>query len=72
MKVTDYSEIATIMMKRKRITLKDIAEHIGTSSVYARQVIEGMQQGEKASEYRVKIADYLGINLEKVKFKQEA
>lgn len=68
MKITDFGEIATIMMRRNRITLKDVAEHIKTSSVYARQVIDGTQRGEKASFYRVEIANYLGINLEKVKF----
>lgn len=54
MYVTDFAELAEVMMKRKRIQLKDIAEFIGTSSVYARQVIDGYQRGEKA--------DFLGID----------
>lgn len=70
MKITDYSEVVMIMMKRKRISLREVAEHIGTSSVYARQVIDGMQRGEKAVFYRAEIAEYLGIKLESVKIKQ--
>lgn len=62
MKVTEFDEIVTIMMKRKRITLKDIANHIGTSSVYARQVIDGMQRGAKADNYRLEIAILLKID----------
>lgn len=62
MKVTEFDEIVTIMMKRKRITLKDIANHIGTSSVYARQVIDGMQRGAKADNYRLEIAIFLKID----------
>lgn len=60
--VTDFGEIASIMMKRKRIRLKDVAEHIGASIVYTRQVIEGYQNGEKADFYRLEIADFLGID----------
>ena len=60
--ITDFGEIADVMMKRNRILLKDVASHIQTSSVYARQVIDGVQQGEKADQYRVKIAIFLGID----------
>ena len=50
--VKEFDEIVLVMMKRKEIKLKDIAERIGTSSVYARQVINGFQSGGKATEYR--------------------
>lgn len=62
MYITDFAELAEVMMKRNRIQLKDIAEFIGTSSVYARQVIDGYQRGEKADFYKLKIADFLGID----------
>ncbi|MDZ5757534.1 hypothetical protein VBG69_00130 [Carnobacterium maltaromaticum] len=60
--VKEFDEIVLVMMKRKEIKLKDIAERIGTSSVYARQVINGFQSGGKATEYRNQIAEYLEIN----------
>ena len=62
MRITDFGEIADVMMKRKRVLLKDVASHIQTSSVYARQVIDGVQQGEKADQYRIEIANFLGID----------
>lgn len=62
MKVTEFSELAAVMMKRKRVRLKDVAQRIETSSVYARQVIDGTTQGKEAREHRLKIADYLGID----------
>ncbi|EPI39918.1 hypothetical protein [Enterococcus faecalis] len=68
--VTDFAELAEVMMKRKRIQLKDIAEFIGTSSVYARQVIEGHQRGEKADFYKLKIADFLDIDRKYANVKQ--
>lgn len=71
MRITDFGELADIMMKRKRIKLNDVADHIGTSAVYARQVIEGFQRGEKATEYRISIADYLGIDRKYVDGKGE-
>lgn len=71
MRITNFGEIADIMMKRKRIQLKDVAEHIGTSGVYARQVIEGHQRGEKADFYRLEIADFLGIDRKYANVKQE-
>lgn len=70
MRITDFGEIADVMMKRKRILLKDVASHIKTSSVYARQVIDGVQQGEKADQYRLEIAQFLGINEKYVKSKK--
>lgn len=58
------------MMKRKQIKLKDVAEHIGTSSVYAKQIIEGHQRGEKADSYKLQIADFLDINRKYANVKQ--
>lgn len=71
MRITDFGEIADVMMRRKRVKLNDIADHIGTSAVYARQVIEGYQRGEKAEFYRLQIADFLGIDQKYAKLKQE-
>lgn len=71
MRITKFGEIADIMMKRKKIKLKDVAEHIGTSAVYTRQVIEGYQRGEKADFYRLEIADYLGIDRKYANVKDE-
>lgn len=71
MQIVDFDEIVAIMMKRKRIKLIDIAEHIGTSAVYARQVIEGHQRGEKGNFYRLEIADFLGIDRKYAEAKQE-
>lgn len=67
MRITDFGEIADVMMKRKRVLLKDVASHIQTSSVYARQVIDGVQQGEKADQYRIEIANFLGIDEKYIK-----
>ncbi|WP_308618543.1 hypothetical protein [uncultured Enterococcus sp.] len=71
MRITNFGEIADIMMKRKHIKLNDVAGHIGKSAVYTRQVIEGFQRGEKADEYRLKIADFLGIDRKYTNVKQE-
>ncbi|EPI2195110.1 hypothetical protein ACS4H2_001492 [Enterococcus faecalis] len=70
MYVTDFAELAEVMMKRKQLKLKDIAKHIGTSSVYAKQVIEGYQRGEKADSYKLKIADFLDIDRKYTNVKQ--
>lgn len=71
MYVTDFAELAEVMMKRKHVKLKEIAEHIGTSPVYARQVIEGFYQGGKADDYKLKIADFLEIDRKYANVKQE-
>jgi len=71
MRITDFGEIADIMMKRKRIKLNDVASHIGKSAVYTRQVIEGFQKGKKANFYRLEIADFLGIDRKYANVKQE-
>lgn len=71
MYVTDFAELVEVMKKRKRTNLKEIAEHIGTSSVYARQVIEGFYEGGNADFYKLKIADFLGIDRKYANVKQE-
>lgn len=62
MEITSFGEIAMILMKRQRIQFKDLATYIGTSIVYARQVVNGETHGKKADLYRLKIANYLGID----------
>lgn len=71
MYVTDFAELAEVMMKRKHLKLKDVAEHIETSAVYARQVIEGFYRGGKADSYKLKIADFLDIDRKYANVKQE-
>lgn len=61
MRITDFYEIALIQMSRQNKTWKDLSAVIEKSSVYTKQVVQGIQNGEKAKEYRQKIADYLGI-----------
>lgn len=63
MRIEEFSEIALIQMKRKNLKMKDIANLIGKSSVYTKQVIDGVQDGPKAQEYKKQIAEYLGIVL---------
>lgn len=63
MEITVFPEVVEVIKYRKRITLKDIAEHIGTSPQYAKEVIDGHQNGKKAIAYRKQIAAYLGITL---------
>lgn len=61
MRITDFYEIALIQMSRQNKNWKDLSGVIQKSSVYTKQVVQGIQNGEKAKEYRQKIADYLGI-----------
>lgn len=61
MRITDFYEIVLIQMDRQKKTWKDLAEVIGKSSVYTKQVIQGVQNGKAAKSYRREIADYLGI-----------
>ncbi|MCJ0543105.1 hypothetical protein MMJ52_02320 [Enterococcus cecorum] len=63
MRIDDFSEIVLIQMKRKNLKMKDLAKLIGKSSVYTKQVIDGVQYGPKAQEYKKQIAEYLGIVL---------
>lgn len=61
MRITDFYEIALIQMSRQNKTWKDLSGVIKKSSVYTKQVVKGIQNGEAAKEYRQQIADYLGI-----------
>lgn len=61
MEITDFPEVVEVMKYRKNITLKELAELIGKSPTYARQVIEGHQTGPKAQEAKKKIAKHLDI-----------
>lgn len=61
MRITDFYEIALIQMNRQNKSWKDVAEVIGKSSVYTKQVVQGIQNGPKAKIYRQSIADFLGI-----------
>lgn len=61
MRITDFYEIALIQMDRQNITWKDLSEVIGKSSVYTKQVVQGVQNGKNAKAYRQEISDYLGI-----------
>nr|WP_260280668.1 hypothetical protein [Enterococcus avium] len=63
LEVTAFPEVVEVMKYRKHATLKDIAEHIGKSATYTRQVIEGHQNGPAAQEDKKKIAKFLGIVL---------
>lgn len=62
MEINSFPEIALVLMKRNRIQFKDLALHIGTSIVYARQVVNGETHGKKAELYRLEVANYLGID----------
>ncbi|WP_315307944.1 hypothetical protein [Enterococcus devriesei] len=59
--IKDFEEIVLVQMHRQKKNWKDLAKVINTSDTYVKQVVKGIQNGEKAKEYRKKIADYLGI-----------
>lgn len=61
MRITDFYEIVLIQMNRKNKTWKDLANVIGKSDTYVKQVVQGIQNGPKAKAYRQKIADHLEI-----------
>lgn len=61
MRITDFYEITLIQMNRKNKTWKDLSKVLNKSSVYTKQVVQGIQNGPKAKEYRQMIADYLDI-----------
>lgn len=63
MLLTEYSEIVYVTMKRKGLKIKDVANLIGKSSNYTRQVIDGSTQGPAAEQYRRQIAKELEITL---------
>lgn len=53
-----YEEQAIISMKRKNMTLGDIAKELGISTPYVSDIIKG---NRKAEDYRGKIAKLLEI-----------
>lgn len=59
--ITDFEEIVLVQMRRKKKNWKDLANVIGKSDTYAKQVVKGIQNGDKAKEYRQEIAEHLGI-----------
>lgn len=61
MLIKDFEEIVLVQMHRQRKNWKDLARVIDTSDTYAKQVVKGIQNGDKAKAYRQKIANYLGI-----------
>lgn len=61
MLIKDFEEIVLVQMHRKKKNWKDLAKVIDTSDTYVKQVVKGIQNGEKARGYRQDIADYLGI-----------
>ncbi|EGO8565464.1 TPA: hypothetical protein IUX83_002423 [Enterococcus faecalis] len=71
MYITNFAELAEVMMKRKHIKLKEVAEYIRTSAVYARHVIDGFYKGGKADSYKLEIADFLGIDRKYANIKEE-
>ena len=63
MRIEKFSEIVLIQMKRKNLKLKDLAAVIGKTPNYTKMVIEEIQDGPKAQEYKKQIAEFLGIVL---------
>lgn len=59
--IKDFEEIVLVQMHRQRKNWKDLANVIGKSDTYAKQVVKGIQNGDKAKEYRQQIAEHLGI-----------
>lgn len=55
-------------MRNKRAGLKpktqaDIAKHFGLSRMYVSTVINEVQSGKKSDEWRVKFAEYAGMEV---------
>lgn len=61
MLIKDFEEIVLVQMHRQRKNWKDLANVIGKSDTYTKQVVRGIQYGDKAKEYRQQIAEHLGI-----------
>ncbi|MGL9768390.1 MULTISPECIES: hypothetical protein [Enterococcus] len=61
MVIEDFHEMVLIQMKRQDKTWKYLGELIGTSPTYAKQIVEGVQKGPKAQEYKRIIANDLQI-----------
>ena len=64
-----YKERMTIqLMRNKKARLKpttqaDIAKHFGLSRMYVSTVINEVQSGKKSDEWRVKFAEYAGMEV---------
>ncbi|HCM85997.1 MULTISPECIES: hypothetical protein [Enterococcus] len=61
MLIKDFEEIVLVQMHRQKKNWKDLANVIGKSDTYVKQVVKGVQNGDKAKEYRQEIAEHLGI-----------
>lgn len=61
MLIKDFEEIVLVQMYRKKENWKGLANVIGKSDTYVKQVVKGIQNGDKAKEYRQQIAEHLGI-----------
>lgn len=59
--IKDFEEIVLVKMHRQKKNWKDLANVIGKSDTYVKQVVKGIQNGDKAKEYRQEIAEHLGI-----------
>ncbi len=65
MVIEDFYEMVLIQMKRQDKNWKYLGELIGKSPNYAKQVVEGVQKGPKAQEYKRTIANDLQIAIAK-------
>lgn len=61
MLIKDFEEIVLVQMHRQKKNWRDLAKVIDTSDTYVKQVVKGIQNGDRAKEYRQKIAEHLGI-----------
>ncbi|WP_313886601.1 hypothetical protein [Enterococcus hulanensis] len=59
--IKDFEEIVLVQMYRQKKNWKDLAKVIGKSDTYVKQVVKGIQNGDKAKEYRQEIAEHLEI-----------
>ena len=59
--IKDFEEIVLVQLHRKGKKWKDLAKVIDTSDTYVKQVVKGIQNGQKAKDYRQSIAEYLDI-----------
>lgn len=57
-KYTDFGLKARAIMLEKRITMTQIAKHVGVSAPYISDIFRG---GRKGLAQRAKIADFLGM-----------
>jgi cyanate lyase len=59
--IKDFEEIVLVQMHRQGKNWKDLATVIGKSDTYTKQVVKGIQNGDRAKEYRQQISEHLGI-----------